>query len=615
MSIIEVKDFWWRYPSYLGENYPYSLRALNFEINKEEFFGIIGPSGAGKTTLCYALTGIIPHVFKPPLGKEAEYVKGEIRAFGQTLTKVESAKDESTGFVTDKIVGMAQTAPRMGLLLQDPENQFLRMDLLHEIAFGMEMLRLSPDEIESRAKEALEIVGLGALWPVADLVHPSELSGGQKQRAAIASFLALRPEVLVLDEPTSDLDPEGKLSIIKAIDTIRKEYKLTIILVEHNPEVIQKYADRVLAIDKGEIVAYGTIEQVYSQMKLFEEHGLYSSDIARIGYNANLQYNNRVPFTIDEIMSSLGERRLNSFALEEERIKVGEEIIGIKNLNFWYDDGTYALRDVSFAIKEGEFVGLIGQNGAGKSTISRIIAGLYRKYKGSVRVLGKDLRDKKVVERIPEYVGYVFQNPDHQLFMRRVYDEVVYGLKNLRVSQSEMDERAKEALAAVGLNGKTDEDPMFLGKGEKRRLTVASILAMQPRVMIVDEPTTGQDYRMSEDIMQLLEKLNNQGTTIVAITHDMTLVSEHTKRVIVMYHGGVIFDGSTRAFFSNEGLLEKAAIIPPLAVRLSHAYVKKHPQSPYLINAKEWVEAITNRIVEPVRLTPQSVNSVARPRN
>ena len=595
MPVIEVKNFSWKYPSYVGQEYPFALRGLNFEIDKEEFFGIIGPSGAGKTTLCYALTGVIPHVFRPVLGKEGEYVKGEIDAFGQTLTKVESAKDEATGMVRDKIVGMAQTAPKMGLLLQDPENQFLRMDLLHEIAFGMELLNLPADEIEKRAKEALEIVGLGSLWPIADLVHPSELSGGQKQRAAIASFLALRPDVLVLDEPTSDLDPEGKLSIMKAIDSIRKEYKLTIVLVEHNPEAIQKYADRVLAIDRGEVVAYGTMEEVYSQMKLFAEHGLYSSDIARIGYGANIQYGNRVPFTIDEMISSIGDRRLNHLGKEEESVQDGEEIIRADDLNFWYDDGTHALKDVNFTIKRGEFVGLIGQNGAGKTTISRIIAGIYRKYKGDIMIMGQDLRKREVVDRIPEYVGYVFQNPDHQIFMRRVYDEVAYGLKNMKVSASEMEERAKEALAAVGLSGKADEDPLFLGKGEKRRLTVASILAMRPKVMIVDEPTTGQDHRMSEDIMQLLGKLNRQGTTIVVITHDMTLVSEHTKRVIVMYHGGVIYDGLTRGFFSNQELLEKAAIIPPLAVRLSHAYAKNHEGAELLMNAGEWIQAITGR--------------------
>lgn len=595
MPVIEVKDFSWKYPSYAGEEYPYALKDLNFEINKEEFFGIIGPSGAGKTTLCYALTGVIPHIFRPMWGKESENVKGEIRAFGQTLTKVEKVKDEATGLTSDKIVGMAQTAPRVGLLLQDPENQFLRMDLLHEIAFGMELLNLPKDEIEQRSREALEIVGLGSLLPVADLVHPSELSGGQKQRAAIASFLALRPEVLVLDEPTSDLDPEGKLSIMRAIDNIRKEYKLTIILVEHNPEVIQKYADRVLAIDKGETVAYGTMEEVYSQMKLFADHGLYSSDIARIGYGANVLYHNRVPFTVDEMMNSLGGAKLGRVVNEEGGTHGGEEIICAEGLDFWYEDGTHALKNVNFTIKKGEFVGLIGQNGAGKTTISRIIAGIYRKYQGTIRVTGLDLRDKKVVERIPEYVGYVFQNPDHQIFMRKVYDEVAYGLRNMRISASETEERTKEALAAVGLSGKLDEDPLFLGKGEKRRLTVASILAMRPRVMIVDEPTTGQDHRMSEDIMQLLTNLNDQGTTVVVITHDMTLVSEHTKRVIAMYHGGVIYDGLTRGFFSDQELLDKAAIIPPLAVRLSHAYVKEHEGAEMLMNAGEWIKAISGR--------------------
>ena len=481
------------------------------------------------------------------------------------------------------------------MLLQDPENQFLRMDLLHEISFGMEMLGLPANEIESRAKDALEIVGLGSLWEIADLIHPSELSGGQKQRAAIASFIALRPELLVLDEPMSNLDPEGKLSIIKAIDRIRSEYDITIVVVEHNPEVIQKYADRVLALNNGQTIAYGTVEQVYSQRKLFEENGLYSSDIARIGWQSGLLYNERVPFTVEEMVQSISDQNKSPILenLEDDPSDSNaNEIISVKNLNFWYEDETHALRDVNFTIKQGEYVGLIGQNGAGKSTISKIISGLYRKFRGDVRIMGLDLRDRKVVEKIPCYVGYVFQNPDNQIFMRKVYDEVSYGLKNLKVSPQEIDGRVKDALRSVGLQAKIDEDPMFLGTGEKRRLTVASILAMNPKVMIVDEPTTGQDFRMSEDIMDLLEELNRAGTTILAITHDMTLVSEHTKRVIVMHEGTVLYDGSTRGFFADEDLLGKAGIVPPMAVRLSHAYVKAHPSSPCLMNAKEWVNAL-----------------------
>ena len=577
MSVLEVNDFWWKYRSYVGVENPFTLKGLSFKVEKGEFFGIIGPSGAGKTTLCYALTGVIPHVFTVPRGKEREHVRGEIKLFGQTLTKVEAVTDEKTGKVIEKIVGMKQTAPRVGLLLQDPENQFLRMDLLHEIAFGMELLGLPQKEIENRAKEALEIVGLGSLWPIADLVHPSELSGGQKQRAAIASFIALRPELLVLDEPMSNLDPEGKFSIIRAIDRIRSEYDITIVVVEHNPEVIQRYADKVLAINNGQTIAYGTTEEVYCQPKLFDENGLYSSDIARIGWQSGLNYNGRVPFTVDEMIQACEDKKLSESVEDDPLDKDAEEIISVKNLEFSYDDGTQALRGVTFAIKKGEYVGLIGQNGAGKSTISKVISGLYKKFGGEAKVMGLNLRDKKVIQKIPCYVGYVFQNPDNQIFMRKVYDEVAYGLKNLKVPQQEIDHRVNEALKSVGLLAKIDEDPMFLGTGEKRRLTVASILAMNPKIMIVDEPTTGQDFRMSEDIMDLLEELNKAGTTILAITHDMTLVSEHTKRVIVMHSGSVLYDGSTRGFFANERFTGK---IGNYTANGSKAQPRLHQKSP-----------------------------------
>lgn len=596
MSVLEVNDFWWKYRSYVGVENPFTLKGISFTVNKGEFFGIIGPSGAGKTTLCYALTGVIPYVFTVPPGKARQHVKGEIKLFGQTLTRVDTVADEKTGKTVDKIVGVKQTAPRVGLLLQDPENQFLRMDLLHEISFGMELLGLPADEIESRAKEALDVVGLGNLWPIADLVHPNELSGGQKQRAAIASFIALRPELLVLDEPMSNLDPEGKLSIIKAIDSIQKKYDLTIVVVEHNPEVIQKYADKVLALNDGQTIAYGTAEEVYSQPKIFEENGLYASDIARIGWQSGVTYNGRVPFTVDEMIQACNDRSHATLGNvdDDPADEKAEEIISVKNLDFSYEDGTHALRDVSFTIKKGEYVGLIGQNGAGKSTISKIISGLYRKFSGEAKVMGLSLRDKKVIQKIPCYVGYVFQNPDNQIFMRKVFDEVAYGLKNLKIPQPEINQRVNDALKSVGLLEKIDEDPMFLGKGEKRRLTVASILAMNPKIMIVDEPTTGQDFRMSEDIMNLLEELNRAGTTILAITHDMTLVSEHTKRVIVMHNGTVLYDGPTRGFFANKEYLDMAGIIPPMAVRLSHAYMEKQPSYPCLMNTKEWVKALNH---------------------
>ena len=212
----------------------------------------------------------------------------------------------------------------------------------------------------------------------------------RKQRAAIASFIALRPELLVLDEPMSNLDPEGKLSIIQAIDRIRNDFDITIIVVEHNPEVIQKYADKVLALNNGQAIAYGTAEEVYSQQKLFEENGLYASDIARIGWQSGLTCKGRVPFTVDEMVEAC-ECKPKPFLKDIEDYKpdeTAEEIISIKNLDFSYEDGTQALKNVNFTIRKGEYVGLIGQNGAGKSTVSKIISGLYKKFQGEAKVMG-----------------------------------------------------------------------------------------------------------------------------------------------------------------------------------------------------------------------------------
>jgi energy-coupling factor transport system ATP-binding protein len=592
---VELIDLWWRYPSYGGEGHQYALRGINLRVDEGEFLAIVGPSGAGKSTLCYAMAGVIPHMFSPPYGEEPEHFRGEVRIEGETLTKLEMVEDPS-GARRPAFTGRKYAAPTAGLLLQDPENQFLRMDLLHEVAFGAELLGLPEDEIERRVREAMEIVGLGSLFPIAHLVHPSELSGGQKQRAAIASFLAMRPRILILDEPTSDLDPMGKLEVMGAIDRLRREHDLTIILVEHNPEVIMRHADRVAVMDNGEVVAVGGVEEIYSDPDLLRGHGLYPSDVSRIGQEAGLRYGGRIPISVEEGLEALRRERPDFSRVEPDGEPArGEPVIEVEGVHYWYEDGTYALRGVDFRIHDGEFVGLIGQNGSGKTTISKLIAGVYGRFKGrgDIRVMGASLRDRRVAERVPLHVGYVFQNPDHQIFMRRVYDEVAYGLRNLRLPSGEVDARVREALERVGLSHKVDEDPVFLSRGERRRLTVASIIAMRPRVLIVDEPTTGQDFRMTEDIMSLLSQLNREGSTVIVITHDMSMVAEHLRRVIVMHFGVVVYDGPTRGFFSDEGLLRSLSMSPPMAVKLSHAYRRSvDPSAPVLISVREWVAAL-----------------------
>jgi energy-coupling factor transport system ATP-binding protein len=574
LKAVDVVDLWWRYPSYDGSSSDYVLKGLSFSVDRGEFFAIVGPSGAGKTTLCYALTGIIPSMFKLPAEALGQYMRGKVRVMGEDPLSRGSGR------------------PRVGLLLQDPENQFLRMDLLHELSFGMQMLGLPEDEIERRAREALEVVGLGNLWAIADKVHPSELSGGQKQRVAIASFLAMRPDVLILDEPTSDLDPEGKISVIEAIDQIRKEHDLTLVLVEHNPEVVLRFANRVMVIDDGKQVALGPTEEVYSRVEEMMKHGIYLPDVTRIAHTSGITYRGRVPFTVEEMAELLKGRELYPELLFEEKMNNAELAVEIRDLNFWYEDGTHALKGINLKVARGTFAALVGRNGSGKTTTARVVAGIYRRYRGEVRVMGRELREKSMRSSIHGIVGYVFQNPDNQIFMRRVRDEVAYGLRNMGMDEEEIEERVRQALSEVGLEDKVDEDPMFLGKGEKRRLGLASVLAMRPPIIIVDEPTTGQDYRMSQDIMKLLASLNSAGTTVIAITHDMTLVSEYAKEVIGMADGKVVYSGSTRGFFSDEEVVSRVGVLPPGSVRLSYQLRHLNEAFPVLMNAEEWVRAI-----------------------
>ncbi len=576
MNAIEVTDLWWRYPSYEGLENDYVLKGISFSVDQGEFFAVVGPSGAGKTTLCYALTGIIPTIFKIPQEQLPSHMKGHVSVMGEDPSRRRRA--------------------RIGLLLQDPENQFLRMDLLHEVTFGMQMMGLPQEEIEKRAKEALEVVGLGSLWHIADKVHPSELSGGQKQRVAIASFLAMTPDVLILDEPTSDLDPAGKLSVIQAIDDVHREHDLTLLLVEHNPDVVMKFADRVLVLDEGKQVMIGSVADVYSKVDELGKHGVYLPEVSRMAWAAGVTYRGRVPFTVHEMERALADAKLEP-ELEPELPSMKEAVgyepaIQIRDLHFWYEDGTHALRGIDLNVNKGAFAAIIGQNGSGKTTLARVVAGIYKKYRGTLRVMGGDLSDKRFRRLIHGLVGYVFQNPDSQIFTRSVHDEVAYGLRNMGLEEEEVEERIKQSLSDVGLLDKIDEDPMFLGKGEKRRLGLASVMAMRPPMIIVDEPTTGQDFRMSQDIMRLLSLLNARGTTVIAITHDMTLVAEYAKQVIAMAGGKVIYSGSTRDFFSDPVNVSRAGVMAPGSVQLSYAMRKQNPRFPLLMNVAEWVAAL-----------------------
>jgi len=572
---IEIRDFYWRYPAFVGRNNPYALKHINLDIYNGEFFGIAGATGSGKTTLCQVIAGIIPSQTKLPQGEVGKHISGSVKVFGEVVTRVTTKDGEKV------IAGKGSLAPMVGLVMQNPESQFLSMSALSELSLGLQMLGLGKKEIARRIKEALDIVGMADLYPVADKVHPSELSGGQKQRLIIASFLAMRPKLLILDEPTSDLDPAGKTEVISAVARLKRIQGMTVVLVEHNPDVLMRFADRIGILYKGRLVAVKKPNEIYKRGSIYGKYGISMPEITDIiGDESN----------ISRLIKSINVENSKRFRVEREVHGKLENIISVKDLHFEYSDGTKALNGIDLNIGSGEFIALIGQNGSGKSTLSKVLAGIEGKWEGSVEIMGMDLSKRKNRNAMPGYVGYVFQDPDKQIFSRSVYEEVAYGIKNLGVQPEEIDKIVKSTLARVGLLEKRDEDPLFLGRGQRRRLAVASVMAMRPKVLIVDEPTTGQDYAMSKEIMDILLELNNSGTTIIVITHDMRLVAEYCRRTVVMKNGKIIFDGRPEELFENDRIMKESSLVAPQAVRISKKLKSAGILNDLLINAKEWID-------------------------
>jgi energy-coupling factor transporter ATP-binding protein EcfA2 len=590
MNIVKIDNVYWRYPAFVGKMNPWALNGVNLEIEKEEFFGITGPSGAGKTTICKIIMGLIPHATQVPQNTVNQHLEGSVEVMGDLVVGVDPSANVVDGEARGQITGQPVRPPRAGMVFQDPENQFLTMSLLYEAAFGLQLLGLPLGEIDERVEEALRMVGLGHLWEDAEHIHPSDLSGGQKQRVAIASFLAMRPDLLILDEPTSDLDPVGKSEVIATVRTLKEEHDLTVVLVEQDPEILFEFCDRIALICDGRVDLVAEPEEFYSQFAFLDERGAYTFEVSRIANRAQVCSDDQVPKSIVEAQEIFSQ--VESAPISDADSSDGETVVEVEDLWYRYEDGTVALLGADLTLHRGETMGLLGNNGSGKTTLAKILTGLYKPWKGTCRVLGESVFQRGVRRELPMKIGYVFQNPDHQIFTRRVFDEVAYGLKCIGVKGEEIERRVLEALERVDLAELADEDPLFLGKGQKQRLAVAAVLAMRPEVIIVDEPTTGQDYRMVSSIMALLEDLHAAGGTVLIITHDMTLVANFCQSVTVLRDGRTIFEGTSRQLFSSPELLGAAQLRAPQAIALSCELRRGRPDFPLLLNEKEWVEAL-----------------------
>jgi energy-coupling factor transport system ATP-binding protein len=547
--VIEVDNLTYRYP----DTEKPALKNIDFRVRKGEFILIAGPTGAGKTTLCLALTGLIPH----SLGGDME---------GKILIK---GTDTRT-------VSVARLAGTIGLVLQDPESQFIAGDVKHDIAFGLENMCLSREEMIERVNWAIKTVRLNDLedrWSF-------QLSGGQKQRVGIGAILALKPEILVLDEPTTELDPIGKFEVISTIKKLKDEYKATIILVTHEMENVADVADRILVLYEGNLAEIGKPKDMLSKVESMKKLGIRPPQVAELGaVLRGKKLIREIPISFTEAVNTFkkilpGKTEFKAISKTEESKE--KPIIKVKKVWFQYPEPpVLALKNVDLEIRAGEFVGIVGQNGSGKTTLVKHFNGLLKPSAGQVLIDGTDTRDVSI-QTLCRKVGYVFQNPDHQIFLNTVRDEIAFGPTNLGLSKDEVQKRVDDMLKKMKLTDVASNNPLLLSKGERQKIAVASVLSMKPEVLIVDEPTTGHDFLTIRDAVAQFKRLNEEEKkTIIIISHNMGLVAEVAKRVVVMAEGKVLLDAPPKEVFSQPELLTKAFLEPPQITRLAQAFKER----------------------------------------
>ena len=540
--------------TYHGAERP-ALRAVSFVQSAGETIGVMGASGAGKSTLAKCLNRIVPEF------EDGDF-RGAIRIAGEPLEHLR----------------VCDVAPKVGMVFQDFESQLFSTNVAHEVAFAMEQVGMDRAEMDRRIVPALEAVGLRGF----EHRDPMSLSGGEKQRLAIASVLALRPSVIVLDEPTTDLDPEGRAEVFELIAKLRAQ-GLSLIVIEHESEELRA-ADRIMVLREGEIATDGPPSEVFARSDLLMECGVRPPGLGHalklLGIDAQAESVEQAYDAIVRAYPRLAETLVDNLADSHapghpattgNASTTGPPFMAIEDVSFSYADGPRVLDSIDLRVEAGDFIAIVGQNGSGKTTLAKQIVGLLQPATGRVIIEGKNRAQMRPAETARE-VAYVFQNPDHQIFAATVQEEVAFGPRNFGLADGEIGRRCDEALEAVGLQNERQSDPFLLSKGERQRLAVASVLVLRPRMLILDEPTTGLDHREQLRMMALVRDLNRAGIAIVIITHTPWLVAEYARRVVLLRKGAKIFDGGVREFFMQDELLRSSSFRAPEITELSRRF-------------------------------------------
>ncbi len=535
-----------------------ALRGLSLRVEQGETLLLLGPSGSGKSTLALTLNGLLPQ-------SVGELLAGEVRVNGLDTQQH----------------NVAELAQQVAILFQDPEAQFATLKVEDEIVFGLENLRQPADQMDAKVERALHEVGMEAhrQRPV------MALSGGEKQRVALASLLAMQPSVLVFDEPTANLDSVGTQQVFALLAELKSRGRHTLVLIEHKLDELMHLVDRVVVLNpEGGILADGEPRQIFDERgEELRKLGVWMPQVCLLAHALRKRGVELAsfPITLGEAVKALRPwiatlpkiARVSSRHAERKVSK--EPVFEVRDLSFAYGNMP-ALKNVSLRVNQGDFLAIVGANGAGKTTLAKHLIGILKPAQGNIYLRGEEF-SRIPAKQLARQVGFVFQNPEHQFVTETVADEIAYGLRVMGETEELVQAKTQELLDSFSLVRYAKANPFTLSYGEKRRLSVASMLAMGQDVLILDEPTFGQDERNANALLALLDKLNQQGKTIIVITHDMRMVAEHAHRVVVMSAGSILFDGSPTDLVEQPDLLSRAHLnLPPLA-RLAALLSTQYP--------------------------------------